>query len=230
MRRLLSGLFSALALTLAAVAPASASTGDFSQVASPAPGGNQDAFVIFYSGNGGWAGIDKAVGGRLAQAGLPVVGVDSLRYFMTRRSAEAAAADLAAAIDRYSVAFGRRKVVLAGYSFGGEALPLIVERLPAAERAKVEMLALISVGDQGELAFHAKSWLNLYSADAQPLRPALAALKGLPTLCLHGGLELQSGCVHMADLVSETVVIPGGHHYDGHYDQIAQAIATRIPR
>lgn len=44
-----------------------------------------DTMAIIYSGDGGWRDIDSEVGGYLQGEGVPVVGVDSLRYFWTER-------------------------------------------------------------------------------------------------------------------------------------------------
>src|SRR3954462_15321721 len=62
-----------------------------------------DAFVVLYSGDGGWAKADCEFAHLLAQRGLPVVGVNSVRYFAKGRTPEAAAADLARLSDEYSV-------------------------------------------------------------------------------------------------------------------------------
>lgn len=45
-----------------------------------------DTFAIFFSGDGGWATLDAETSKRLAAAGVPVVGVSSLRYFWRERS------------------------------------------------------------------------------------------------------------------------------------------------
>src|SRR4030095_290626 len=48
--------------------------------------------AIFVSGDGGWAGIDKAVAASLVEKGIAVVGVDSLRDFWEERTPQSAAA------------------------------------------------------------------------------------------------------------------------------------------
>jgi type IV secretory pathway VirJ component len=53
-----------------------------------------DAFAVVLSGDGGWAGIDKALAASLAASGVAVIGVDSLRYFWTPRTPEQTAHDV----------------------------------------------------------------------------------------------------------------------------------------
>src|SRR5262245_32540064 len=74
-------------------------TGPLVEVPSNLPG---DAFVVLYSGDGGWAQADCEFSHRLAAKGLPVVGVNSVRYFTKARTPEAAAVDLSRTIDLYA--------------------------------------------------------------------------------------------------------------------------------
>src|ERR1700754_2849588 len=83
----------------------------------PAPGAG-DTLTVFYSGDGGWAAADEGMTAGLVRAGIPVVGVNSLTYFITRKSPEAAAADLALVLRHYMARWGKSRIVLAGYSFG----------------------------------------------------------------------------------------------------------------
>ena len=87
--------------------------------------------AVVYSGDGGWRDIDKDIAGRLQDKGVPVVGVDSLRYFWSEKTPEQIAADLGLIIDHYREAWQRPDVVLVGYSFGADVLPFAYNRLPA---------------------------------------------------------------------------------------------------
>jgi type IV secretory pathway VirJ component len=96
----------------------------------------------------------------LAADGVPVLGVNSLRYFLDpapapgrgRRPGRPAAATEAR--------WGRKKIVLVGYSFGADALPAIVPLLPADLRGQIQGVVLIGTGPHGDLTFHPASWLN----------------------------------------------------------------------
>src|SRR6476660_7239365 len=65
----------------------------------PPARGTSDSLVVFVSGDGGWAKIDKSISGVLANEGMPVVGLNSLQYFWTKRTPETAARDLGTIID-----------------------------------------------------------------------------------------------------------------------------------
>src|SRR5205823_11210171 len=84
----------------------------------PATRGASDTLVVFVSGDGGWAKIDKSISAILASEGMPVVGLNSLQYFWTKRTPESASRDLQSIIDTH---LGTRKsVLLVGYSRGAD--------------------------------------------------------------------------------------------------------------
>src|SRR5205085_3472416 len=93
----------------------------------PATRGNSDTLVVFVSGDGGWAKIDKSIASILAANGMHVVGLNSLQYFWTKRTPESAARDLQSIIETHLGA--RKNVVIAGYSRGADVLPAMIARM-----------------------------------------------------------------------------------------------------
>jgi type IV secretory pathway VirJ component len=217
--RLLS-LAAVLGLALAGAAEAS-NAPRLVEIPATAPG---DALAVIYSGDGGWGPLDRGVAKALAESGAPVLGVNSLRYFLTRRSPQSAADDLAAELRRHQALWGRQKVVLIGYSFGADALPAIVPQLPADLRAQIKGVVLIGTGPNGDLAFHPASWLNRPTADSYAVAPAVEALKGLPMTCIYGDKERDDICSSLPATTIRQVKLSGGHHFDGDYAALGQAV------
>jgi len=203
--------------------PASARLAQLPLVEVAAVGGG-DTLAVLYSGDGGWAGIDAGLAGDFAKAGVPVVGVNSLRYFWNQRSAPEAAADLTAVLDHYMATWRRPKVILVGYSFGADALPAIVSRLSPQLRAHVRLMALVGVGRTGELKFQPGSWLNMSSAGAYPIAPVLAGLGALPRVCIFGDHDPHEACTRFSPGEVRAVRLAGGHHFDGDYAPVSAAI------
>ena len=108
--------------------------------------------AVVYSGDGGWRDIDKEIAGRLQAKGIPVVGVDSLRYFWSEKTPEQVAADLDLIMDHYRDAWQRPDVLLIGYSFGANALPFAFNRLPKDQQAHVRRLGAARAGHEGRPA------------------------------------------------------------------------------
>lgn len=186
--------------------------------------GQSDTMAVFYSGDGGWAGIDKGLASGFSKVGAPVVGYDSLRYFWNRRSPDEAAADLGAVMRHYMAAWGKTKVVLVGYSFGADALPTIVAHLPLDLRTHVRLVALLGLDTDGELEFHPTDWLDQNGPTAYPIAPVLAKLKGVPVVCLYGDQEEDAACPTFAAGLVRPIRLSGGHHFNGDYESVGAAI------
>ena len=73
---------------------AAVATANLPLVEVPTTKGTSDTLVVFVSGDGGWAKIDKEMSKVLADNGMPVVGLNALQYFWTKRTPDAAASGI----------------------------------------------------------------------------------------------------------------------------------------
>lgn len=186
-----------------------------------------DTFAVLLSGDGGWAGLDQKVAGALAEQGVAVVGFDSLRYFWSRRTPDGLAADLDRVVRYYAAHWKRRRVVLVGYSQGANALPAAVNRLPEPSRRLVAQVVLIGLEHKVAWQFHISNWIGA-PADAQPILPEASKLHAATTLCLYGEGDGDSLC---PDLPPDSVTaeeMPGGHHFNGAFAELAARILARL--
>lgn len=188
-----------------------------------------DLMAVFYSGDGGWAGLDRSVSARLAAAGIPVLGVNSLQYYWNARTPAQSARDLTRMITSYGAAWHRPRVVLIGYSFGAGALPSTVAALPPAIRTRVAKITLMGLPARGELEFHLADWLDASRAPAVATAPLVARLgKVLRVQCLRGAQESDSACPAIPPGHAQQVVLPGGHHFAGNDAAVARAILSGL--
>jgi type IV secretory pathway VirJ component len=192
-------------------------------VEGPPPPG-RDAFAVLLTGDGGWAGLDQDVSAALARDGVPVVALNSLKYFWKRRDPAEAARDLQRIVARYSEAWGRRGVLLIGYSFGADVLPFLYRRLPEATRAGVHSVTLLAPTPRADFEFRLGDWLPGPNDRGEPTRPEIERLGGVRVLCLRPVEERDSPCVDARAPGLEAVALPGGHHFGGDYDALAARI------
>ncbi|NNM61822.1 MAG: hypothetical protein HKM03_06595 [Steroidobacteraceae bacterium] len=197
-------------------------------VVAAAPGTHSPWFGIFLSGGGGWRGIDRRIGHSLAARGIPVVGWNSLKYFWSPRTPEGASLDLSRVIRHYSRLWGKSRVVLIGYSQGADTLPFMVNRLPASIHGLVGLTALIGFGDRAAFEFRLASLLSV-RRDVLPTAPELDHWRGSPYLCLYGRKDHEASCADLKGPWLTSIEMPGGHHFDGHYQAIADRILAHLP-
>lgn len=189
--------------------------------------GQGDRFAIFVSGDGGWAGLDKQVAGKLAEAGIPVVGVDSLRYFWSERTPQGFATDLDRIARFYAHRWQRPKVVLIGFSQGADVLPAAIPHLPAATRDSLDATALLSVGKLADYEFHLSNWLGANN-NGLPIAPEIAKLDPARTLCIYGVQDEDTLCPHLPANAVRRFALPGDHHFKGDYAALAQLILREL--
>src|SRR5581483_381326 len=179
--------------------------------------------AVLLSGDGGWAGIDRDVGGALAHAGMPVVGWNSLQYYWHKKTPEQATADLERILRHYLAAWHADRVVLAGYSFGADVLPFLVSRLPPDLRAKVALVVLLGPSPGATFEFHVSDWLG-GGGEEQPTLPEVEKLRGTSILCVYGEQESDSLCPKLPPGLAKPLATAGAHHFGGDYERLAQAI------
>jgi type IV secretory pathway VirJ component len=182
-----------------------------------------DTFAIIMSGDGGWAGLDQDVAAALAAKGIPVVGLDSLRYYWTRRTPAGLAADTDRMIRYYLAHLGKRRVLLIGYSQGADVLPFAINRLPGATRAHVALAAVLGLSEHALFEFHLTSWVSDDNSGPATL-PEIDRIAGIPVLCIYGADEKDSLCPKLDPKKFQVVMLKGGHHFDGDYSGLASKI------
>jgi type IV secretory pathway VirJ component len=189
---------------------------------------NEGRFAVFLSGDGGWATIDKAIASALVAKGVPVVGLDTLRYFWTERTPSGLASDLDRVIRYYAAHWQRNHVLLIGYSQGADVLPFAINRLPPATRNLIQIQALVGLGQKASFEFHLTNWMG--PSGDKPIAPEARKLSAANTLCVYGTDEDDSLCPSLApDHVTE-VKMNGGHHFGGDYSLIGAKILEAAGR
>ena len=182
-----------------------------------------DALAILLSGDGGWAGLDQNVAAALTGSGIPVVGLDSLRYFWRARTPAGLAHDLGRLINYYLPQLGKKRVLLIGYSQGADVLPFAVNRLDPQARAHVALAAVMGLSEHALFEFHMTSWVADDNS-GPPTLPEVERIAGVPVLCIYGEEETDSLCPMLDPKHATLVKLKGGHHFDGDYSALAGAI------
>jgi len=183
-----------------------------------------DWYAVLLTGDGGWAGLDQDVSEALAAAGIPVVALNSLKYFWKARDPDAAALDLQRIVSRYRQRWHRDHVLLIGYSFGADVLPFLYRRLSPALRGIVGSVNLLAPAPTADFEFHLSDWLPGTGDRGRETVPEIERMGDARVLCLYGIDDGDSPCntARLAGL--QTVALAGGHHFDGDFAGIAARI------
>jgi type IV secretory pathway VirJ component len=188
-----------------------------------------DLLAIILSGDGGWAGLDKEVAQALAEHGIPVAGLDSLRYFWSVRTPQGLAGDIDRMIRYYIAHFGKQRVLLIGYSQGADVLPFAVNRLAASTRAHIALGVLMGMSEHAVFEFHVSNWISNDNSGPATM-PEVNRIAGIPILCIYGEGDNDSLCPKLDAAKVRIVKLPGGHHFNGDYAGLAREILAAAAR
>ena len=200
--------------------PATAAAGDSTQART---------LGVLLTGDGGFGVTDRGIAQSLAAHGIPVVALNSLHYFWTRRTPDSASADLGRILAHYTAAWKKDRAVVVGYSLGADVLPFMVNRLSPGPRASVRLLVFLGLSGEADFEFHLTDWLGGGKHETSlPVTPELEKLRGSRMLCFYGTHDEDSVCRHLDTALATAFPIPGGHRFGGNYAPIAAAILQAL--
>jgi Type IV secretory pathway, VirJ component len=202
---------------------------DLPLIEVPPTGPQTDSLAIFITGDGGWAGIDKDIAGILAENGIGVVGLDSLRYLLdqahARRRRRRSGPDHASLSGGLEQAAGHPHRLLSG----ADALPPMAANLPPELRQAVRQVTLLAPSKYVELEFHVSDWMHDDEAGQDiALLPEVRKLEPVPMLCVYGQDEEQSLCMDLRPDEATIKSLPGSHHFNGEYAKVAALILEHL--
>jgi len=186
---------------------------------------NGDLFAVLVSGDGGWAGLDKEVAAGLAARGIPVVGLDSLRYFWKARTPDGFAADLDRLLRFYADRWHKSRALLVGYSQGADVLPFAVNRLSVEARGLVARAVLLAPAEKAAFEFHLTNWIGRNSGDIA-VRPEIDRLDLDRVVCVYGEDEADESPCRTLPGPARARALPGGHHFNGAYGDLVREITA----
>lgn len=195
--------------------------------ASPTKANSRLAAVVLSGDMGFNIGMGRMIAERLSKDGIPVIGVNSLVYFRTRRTPAEVEQMLAAAM-RKAQAFGHTDhVILIGQSFGADMIPLGLSLMPAELREKIAMVGLVVPTDTLFLRASPSELFNWSKPDADAL-PTARMLDWVPVTCISGREETESLCPHMTSRNVRWITLPGGHLLDRDPDLVHRVLMQSI--
>ena len=183
------------------------------------------AFLVFFSGDGGWAAIDEGIADALASHRISVIGVSSLKYFWREKTAAQVASDLSAIVSRLEAT--GRPIFVGGYSFGASVVPLALQA--GGPRRAAAGLVLLSPDTSASFEIDPLDWIRTAAENPETqVAPAIRALN-LPTLCIAGTEEESGACLELPERPPIDVRrLPGSHHFKGDYAGLGDAVARFI--
>lgn len=191
----------------------------------PASKSGNDVLAVILSGDGGWRDLDRDFGDVFQERGIATVGFDCLKYFWQPRHPAEVARVLEDILRYYLESWGKKRVLLVGYSFGASWLPLLVDRLPVDLQNRIRLVVLLAPGQYTNIEIKVGDWLNdSRRPDALDVTASAKALRH-PILCVYGTEEQEDSlCPQLRGINRRLLPVPGGHHFNNDYGPIENTI------
>ena len=203
---------------------------DLPLVVVPAGDSTRDVMGVHLTGDGGWGVTDKGLSASLAEQGVPVVGLNCLKYFWSKKTPDQAAGDLARVLRHYMQAWHKERAILIGYSFGADVLPFLANRLPADLSGNVPLVALLGPSPNADFDFHLTDWLGSHRRkDSYPVLPEVQRMTTPRILCFYGESDKDAICKELDPSRVTSIEMSGGHRVGKKFEGIAQDILHALP-
>jgi len=177
-------------------------------------GTSSNALVLLISGDGGFTGFDQQLANLYAQKGMPVIGLNSLKYFWKQKAPQQTATDMLKLMNAYLLLWKKEKVILVGYSFGADVMPFIYNLLPLEFKPRVLSIALLSPSRSTDFEIHVA---DLFSFESSPRKYSVIAeierANNKALTCYFGKDEDDAPAAELAQKHVPVVFLEGGHHY-----------------
>lgn len=215
-------------LTYSATGKAIASVTDLPVIELRATDDRSDVLAVILSGDGGWADLDKVFGKAFQERGVSTVGFDCLKYFWKKRQPAEVSEDIETLVRHYKRTWGKKQVLLVGFSFGACWLPALVNRLPADLLSDVSLVVLLGPGKFVNVEVHVMDWMgDEIRPGALEVQPEAVKIDK-PLLCVYGTEEDDSVCPQLKKSNVKVLAMPGNHHYNYQYDPVIEAIFAEL--
>jgi type IV secretory pathway VirJ component len=209
--------------------PPSGDLKDLPLVEVPSPGSAGETLALLITGDGGWASPDAGIARKLVEAGIPLVGLNSLKYFWRARTPEETASDIERILAYYLSSWHKNKVILIGYSFGADVLPVTINLLPSEFRSRITLTVLISASHSASFKFELSDWIKSSSPkDSIPTLPEIKKMQGMKILCVYGEHDEDVLCKDIDPKWVQIFTFPGGHKVGNNFEPIADAILKQF--
>jgi type IV secretory pathway VirJ component len=184
--------------------------------------------ALMLSGDGGWFSFEKSIAEKLATYGITTIGIDTRKYFWTRKTPEETTIDMAALLSYYGKESGKTKFLLIGYSLGAELVPFVANRLPDVIKSNIVSVVMLSPEATTDFEIHLSNMLGMGNKrNTYDVIEEITRMKDIPALCIFGEGEKSSVPGLLKNTSVKIAIIPGDHHFKSNETLIVQTMKNK---
>jgi type IV secretory pathway VirJ component len=184
----------------------------------------QTPFVFYISGDGGFNDFSTDLCKTINKAGYGITALSAKSYFWDKKTPEQTAKDIATYLEKQFQKNENRQLVLAGYSFGADVLPFIVNKLSETIKKRLISVVLLAPSTSTDFEIHWSDMLGSHKKRSMDVVVEINRMGLQKTATIFGSDEddFPVKDIRLKNYSNEN--LPGSHHFDGNTDEVAKTM------
>jgi type IV secretory pathway VirJ component len=197
-------------------------------IVMPAEANANTPLVLFITGDGGWKNFDPRLAQQFLNRQAPVVALNALHYFWSRKTPEQTTATVQMLLEKYMKRWHKQTFILVGFSFGADVMPFIVNRLPDTLMRSCKGVALFSPGTTTDFEIHLSQMMSSHRRWRYDVVKEMESMKPVRLLSFFGDEEHEFPVKILSKPGWQVIYLHGGHHYEENKDDIGKMVLEKL--
>lgn len=181
-------------------------------------------FVLYVTGDGGFNDFSVNLSTAINNAGYSITAINAKSYFWDKKTPDQTVSDITEYLTKIFAQRKNQQLVLAGYSFGADVMPFIVNRLSEAIKKKLISVVLLSPSTSTDFEIHMSDILGGNKKRDMDVVMEINKMQVPKGVIIFGNDEdsYPAGEIKLKTMSTEN--LQGGHHFDGNAADVAKAV------
>ncbi|MBK0382782.1 alpha/beta fold hydrolase [Pedobacter sp. SD-b] len=189
------------------------------------------ALVVYISGDGGWNDFSTQLVNGLNKNGLAVLGLDSHKYFWSKKTPTKFAQDLQKAIVYYQKEWNKKDLIIIGYSFGADVGSFLPSNLDPSLKENIQSMVLLSPSFSTSFEIKLMDMLNSggdSNKEKYKVYPELLKI-AFPVTCVFGSDDDSDFKPALKETKTiHKIIIKGNHHYNDDFSLVLRTVLLSV--
>lgn len=184
--------------------------------------------LLFYiSGDGGFNKFSTDLCDALNKDNFDVIALNAKTYFDDKKTPEQTTLDITNFLSKKLAGRKNQQVIFIGYSFGADVVPFLLNRLPNNFQYYVKTSFIMASSGSTDFEIH---WSDMFGGNTKRSMDVVAEINKLQNknIVIMDGKGDHNLDKSRITIKYTYVVLPGGHHFDGDTDEVANELVTHM--
>jgi type IV secretory pathway VirJ component len=185
--------------------------------------------IFLISGDAGFSTFTQKLSAQIYNKGYDIYTLNTKKYFWQKKTAEQSAKDFTDFLESVLKNRKNKQLIIIGYSFGADALPFIVNKMPENIKKQITKNILIDPSSTGSLEINLENYINEDTEGEELTIPEVNKMT-LPINIILSDFGYENYPYKEVKINKNIYHLPGNHRFKGDYEKIAQTIQEIIKK